>query len=164
MNGIIFTDDGVIRCKNDSGLPFLANKKIGKLDEAQIESVFNRIGVGKAVGGGASKGSGSSVVTFEEKRRLVSVLFVDFSNFKHGPQASISIQPGAKSNNGCILFGSEQNNHVGNFSPHTFSHCPKKMGENRNAVLDQLVVANASVLAKHAVTKELARAYFTVVT
>ena len=144
-------------------LPLLVYQEVKKLEIARIASVVN--GLGKNVGGGGgSGGNGVAVVTFNDKKKLVVALFSEFSHFKHGPQACLSLQAGGKKNNGCILCGSMAGNHVGNFGPHTFSHCPKKVGENRVAVLEDLLVTNAAILAKHAVTKDLARAYFNVVT
>ena len=79
-------------------------------------------------------------------------------------RTTTTMQLGGKKNSSYILCGSVVGNHLGNFGPHTFSHCPKKLGENRVAVLEELLVANAAFLAKQTVTKDLARAYFNVVT
>ena len=163
VKDIIFNPDGLLRNKNDSMLPLLVNQEVKKLEVARIASVVN--GLGKNVGGGGgSGGNGVAVVTFNDKKKLVVALFAEFSQFKHAPQPSPSLQAGGKRNNGCILCGSVLGSHVGNFGPHTFSHCPKRVGEKKEAVLEDLLNANAAILAKHAVTKDLARAYFNIVT
>ena len=127
--------------------------------------MVNRFGkkVGRD-GGGKGSGTGTSVVTFFDKKRIVVDLFAEFSHFKHGQQAISTAQPGGKKENGCTLCGSCLANHVGNAGPHTFSHCPKKTGESRATVLEDLLVANAAVLAKYGVTKDLAKSYFQLVT
>ena len=162
---IIFKEDGVIREKNDSRLPLTINQKLRLLDVAKIESVVNRFGkkVGKD-GGGRGSGTGTSAVTFFDKKRIVLDLFAEFSHFKHGQQAISTAQPGGKKENGCTLCGSCLANHVGSAGPHTFSHCPKKTRESRASVLEELLDANAGVLAKHGVTKDLAKSYLQLVT
>ena len=127
--------------------------------------MVNRFGkkVGRD-GGGKGSGTGTSVVTFFDKKRIVLDLFAEFSHFKHGQQAISTAQAGGKKENGCTLCGSCLANHVGNAGPHTFSHCPKKAGENKTTVLEDLLVANAAVLAKYGVTKDVAKSYFQVVT
>ena len=165
LTDYIFSKDGVIREKNDPTLPLMVNQKLRLLEEARIASVVNRVGrKGGRDGGSKGGGAGTSVVTFFDKRRIVSDLFAEFSGFKHGQQAVSSAQSGGKKDNGCILCGSCLGSYVGSAGPHTFSHCPKKAGENKTTVLEDLLVANAAVLAKYGVTKDVAKSYFQVVT
>ena len=82
-------------------LPLVVNQKVRLLEVAKIESVVTRFG--KKVGGdGGSKGSGTgtSVVTSFDRKKLVGDLFAEFSHFKHGQQAVLTAQPGGKKNNG----------------------------------------------------------------
>ena len=158
-----FLPDGNLRSKNDTMLPLLVNQEVKKLEDARIESVVNRLG-NTSGGSGGGGGNGVGVMSFNDKKKLVSTLFAEFSGFKWPLQSSSSVQPGGKRNNGCILCGSSYGNHSGGHGPHTFSHCPKKGGEKREDVLEDLLKANAAVLTKHSVAKDLAKAYFNVVT